>query len=369
VVEHRGVGVTPNRLEVSDPMMHRRLATLIAAAALAGAACGGAATPNPTSAPTASATPAPTAAPGTATPGPTRTPTPTATPIPTIGQPADDGARIIAVESPTALQHTVWVDPGVRGCPADSNPGCWVPVGDPIPTTRIRDLTIDSPVLGLTQVRLLLPKHFDAQPAATWPVLYLYRGGGGDFRRWSEGQDITTLTGPTDLLVVMPEVDNDGATRWDTYHLIELRQLLERNWRAGDRRAVAGMSAGGWEAMHEAESMPGYYRFAGSYSGNLDPAITGYSIADEALLKGTALYVAYGNGTKGSLDLPGATDWDPGGSGEQWCGARSAEFVARLTALKIPVTVYAYGNGTHSPPYWQRDFERSFPLILKALGL
>jgi hypothetical protein len=33
------------------------------------------------------------------------------------------------------------------------------------------------------------------------------------------------------------------------------------------------------------------------------------------------------------------------------------------------VTVYAYGNGTHNGPYMQRDFDRSFPLILKALGL
>jgi poly(3-hydroxybutyrate) depolymerase len=243
-----------------------------------------------------------------------------------------------------------------------------VPIGAPIPTTRIRDLTVDSPVLGVTQVRLLLPRHFAAQPSARWPVLFLYRGSGGDYRRWSEGQDVTTLTGPTDLLVVMPEGDNDGSPSWDTYHLVELRQLLERNWRAGDRRAVAGISAGGWEAMHEAATAPGTFRFAASYSGNLDRSIPGYSIADEANLRRTALYVAYGNGMKGPLDLPGATDWDPGGSGERWCGAKSAEFVERLAALKIPVTVYAYGNGTHSPPYWQGDFERSFPLILKALG-
>jgi S-formylglutathione hydrolase FrmB len=39
-----------------------------------------------------------------------------------------------------------------------------------------------------------------------------------------------------------------------------------------------------------------------------------------------------------------------------------------LKNLKIPVTVDAYGNGTHDPKYWQREFERSFPLILKELG-
>lgn len=41
--------------------------------------------------------------------------------------------------------------------------------------------------------------------------------------------------------------------------------------------------------------------------------------------------------------------------------------MARLAVLAV--TVYAYGNGTHNAPYWQRDFERSVPLILNALGL
>jgi diacylglycerol O-acyltransferase / trehalose O-mycolyltransferase len=49
-------------------------------------------------------------------------------------------------------------------------------------------------------------------------------------------------------------------------------------------------------------------------------------------------------------------------------GLDSAAFVKRLAELQIPVTVYAYGNGTHYWPYFQRDLHRSFPLILKALG-
>jgi len=32
------------------------------------------------------------------------------------------------------------------------------------------------------------------------------------------------------------------------------------------------------------------------------------------------------------------------------------------------VTVDAYGNGTHSVPYADRELQRSLPLILKALG-
>jgi S-formylglutathione hydrolase FrmB len=56
------------------------------------------------------------------------------------------------------------------------------------------------------------------------------------------------------------------------------------------------------------------------------------------------------------------------GSGEASCASASAAFVQALGALKIPVTVYTYGNGTHSVPYWQRDLERPLPLILKAVA-
>jgi len=43
------------------------------------------------------------------------------------------------------------------------------------------------------------------------------------------------------------------------------------------------MSAGGYEAMHEAATEPGMFLFAGSYSGNIDPEIPGYSIANDLL--------------------------------------------------------------------------------------
>jgi S-formylglutathione hydrolase FrmB len=41
--------------------------------------------------------------------------------------------------------------------------------------------------------------------------------------------------------------------------------------------------------------------------------------------------------------------------------------VHQLAALNIPVTVDAYGAGTHTWPYWQSGLHRSLPLMLKAL--
>jgi diacylglycerol O-acyltransferase/trehalose O-mycolyltransferase len=90
--------------------------------------------------------------------------------------------------------------------------------------------------------------------------------------------------------------------------------------------------------------------------------------SNTAALKGTALYVAYGNGQIGPLDDGVPSPHDPDGSIEREVATESAAFVDQLGALHIPVTVDAYGNGTHWWTYFQRDLHHALPLILKALG-
>ena len=177
-------------------------------------------------------------------------------------------------------------------------------------------------------------------------MLYLLAGSGQDHTSWTQYTDVEKLTAPTDLLVVMPDAGaspydgwysdwwNNGAggpPEWETFDLVELRQLLERNWHAGDKRVIAGLSMGGYGAMEYAARKPGMFLAAASYSGPLDmfghlvrgssreqggwpSAIWGDPVAqadvwkahdptdNAAALKGTALYVAYGNGKIGPLD-------------------------------------------------------------------
>ncbi|MFI5042332.1 MAG: alpha/beta hydrolase [Acidimicrobiales bacterium] len=372
----------------------RLLASLAIVMLVAG--CGGSSNTTPTT--VATAGPTATAAristsPATLTPAPTGTPVPTPTVAPTIGEPADDGARIIAVESPTSLPLVSWVD------------GNFVNTGS-FPVTRARELTIDSPAVGIVQVLLLLPGGFDAHPSTRWPVLYLLAGSGGGHLDWTNWGDAEARTSKTDLLVVIPDQGAGGPSdasftdwwnggkggrpMWETFHLVELRQLLERNWQAGDKRAIAGVSAGGYGAMEYATRHPGMFLFAGSYSGPSHPtgaawgpvpdAQWGDPVAqadvwkahdpylNAAALKGTGLFVSYGNGEPGALDDYAVCPWDPTGEVERFVAAEGAAFVKRVGELKMPVTVYAYGNGTHNLPYFQRAFDRSLPLILKALG-
>ena len=280
---------------------------------------------------------------------------------------------------------------------------------------RVRDLNIDSPALGRSaKVRLLLPRRFQAQPHRRWPVLWLLHGCCDTYQSWTRSTDVEELAGLADVLVVMPEAGQvgfysdwyargqGGPSRWETFHLTELRELLERDWRAGNRRVVAGLSMGGLGAMAYAARHPGMFRAAASYSGLLhtryqgdplpgprmiqdllrdfdedpdalwgDPRRHGdlwaahnpYDLAPR--LREVGLFVSVGNGQPGPLD--GSATNGQLQQIERALYPQNLEFVERLRQLGIPVRFDDYGPGIHTWPYWQRELHRSLPLLLGAL--
>ncbi len=281
---------------------------------------------------------------------------------------------------------------------------------------RLLDLTVASPALGHTaMVGLLLPRRFAAEPARRWPVLWLLHGCCNTYQSWTRSTDLKDLATLADVLVVMPEAGQvgfysdwynsgrGGPPRWETFHLVELRQLLERNYHAGGRRAIAGLSMGGLGAMAYAARHPGMFQAAASYSGILDTRYQGGPVPGPQLiqtllrafnndpaalwgdppqqagvwaahnptdlaarLRGVALFVSVGNGQPGPLDAPAPSQ--QARQLEQALQPQTLAFVRRLHQLAIPVQVDTYGPGTHDWPYWQRELHRSLPLLRHALG-
>lgn len=280
---------------------------------------------------------------------------------------------------------------------------------------RIRDLTVDSPALGRSaKVRLRLPRGFEAKPTRRWPLLWLLHGCCDTYQSWTRSTDVGALADLDDVLVVMPEAGpvgfytdwynrgRGGSPRWETFHLTELRQLLERDWRADDRQVVAGLSMGGLGAIAYAARHPGMFRAAASYSGLLDTRYEGAPIPGPQLvqnilrgfdqdpralwgdpnqqaevwaahnpedlaprLRGVDLFVSVGNGRPGPLDGPAPKQQAQ--QLEQALYPQNVAFVERLRRLRIPVRFDAYGAGTHDWPYWERELHRSLPLLLRAL--
>src|SRR5260370_20298436 len=146
----------------------------------------------------------------------------------------------------------------------------------------MRDLTIASPALGGTvKVPLLLAVHCSVRPEGRWPVLYLLHGCCDTYQSWTRSTDVEALTAHSDVLVVMPDGGKAGfysdwltGPRWETFHLVELRRILERDYRAGTVMAVAGVSMGGLGALAYAARHSGLFRAAPSFTGVVDTRLT-----------------------------------------------------------------------------------------------
>jgi len=273
---------------------------------------------------------------------------------------------------------------------------------------RLLDINVRSPALGTTaMVRVMTPDGWSrGRGNRRWPVLYLLHGCCDAYQSWTRSTHIEAIPQLRQVLVVMPEAgpvgfysnwlgsNGDRGPAWETFHLAEVTRILESDYGASRRRAVAGLSMGGLGAMAYAARHPGFFRAAASFSGLLHPladtslllglfrsftpdplAIWGDPARDRgvwarhdptelaARLHGTALFVSAGDGNPGPLDKPGAT----GDRTEATVRRESYAFVNRLRQLGIPVHADFYGAGTHSWPYWQRELERALPQLLAAL--
>ncbi|KUJ41291.1 esterase [Streptomyces albus subsp. albus] len=275
---------------------------------------------------------------------------------------------------------------------------------------RSVDLTVDSPAVGRElPVRVILPADFTARPERTWPVLYLLQGGHDDYTSWARETDVENFLAGRDVITVMPSSGPTGIpTRWwnrgapgapdyETFQVEEVMQLLRRNYRASATRAVAGVSTGGYGALALAARHPGSFGAAASYSGITDttapgmPTVLSAIVAREGLgpdtlwgspllnrdiwqrnnpgaladrLAGTRLYLSQGSGVPSTDfgNLQGAVL-----EGTLWGQAHS--FARRLARAGVPAEVHFYVGGSHSWPYWQREFTASWPTLAAGLGL
>ena len=319
---------------------------------------------------------------------------------------------------------------GIAGLTASIAPGGAAPsaataddgatvVGERRPRRRVLDLAVRSPVLaGVAHARLLLPRGWSRAASRTWPVLWLLHGataGGDRHTAWSDHSDIEELTEESDVMVVMPDGGacgnytdwwnrgDGGAPRWETFHLAELRQILERGYRAGPERAVAGHAMGGLGALAYAARHRGLFRAAASFSGPVhtlhrDPSgldvadlielgvaigapsldwtdVWGdpdeqrvvwrhhnpYDLADR--LAGVRVHVSAGDGAPGPYDPHPGTGRDVL---EALACTVSREFAGKLSKLGIPVTTHFY-RGTHTWPYWRRELRAALPALLAEI--
>src|SRR3954447_4895261 len=273
---------------------------------------------------------------------------------------------------------------------------------------RLSEVTISTPSFDFpARVRILVPDGYNPNSKRRYPVLYLLHGSFATSASWTDTGDAERITAGQPLIVVMPPMTGKGNAggwasdwrnegrggppRWETFFIGELIPWVDANLRTlpqRGKRAVAGLSMGGFSAMSFATRHPDLFSAAASFSGAVD---TNFSGAQPVVEGETS---ADGGQTPDSIWGPRATDevywrahnpWDLAGNlrgmtlsvrtgnGHGDDGSTDAietgvhdmsvSLHRRLDALGIPHVWDDYGNGTHSWPYWQRDLKLELPRI------
>lgn len=270
---------------------------------------------------------------------------------------------------------------------------------------RLTQLRVFSPAMAREpNVRVLAPGGVDPLDEPL-PVLWLLHGGLGDASDWTARGDAEAITRDLRAIVVMPDAGSGwytdwlrtttaGTQRWETFHLGELRPFIEARYRTRtDRngRAIAGVSMGGFGAMHYAARHPDLFGFAAALSGALDllhrgiTLIVAISPLDHgavpfdifgdpvtqastwrahnpvdlaANLRSVAIEIRTGDGSRAD------GTYDPR---ERTIGETSRTFHDRLDALGIR-HVFEIGPGTHTNDYPQTYLRRSLPGITRTFA-
>jgi len=189
----------------------------------------------------------------------------------------------------------------LRTLAACSTLGCLLgaaPVSHAVEPHVLRDLAIPSPTLGQPiPCAVTLPDDYDRDPTRRFPVLLLLHGTDGTENDWLDagglvdGSAGSVAEGALPFIIVTPGAGNswyvdNGSVAWETALVDDLLPAIDARFRtipgrAG--RAIAGLSMGGYGAVHLALRHPDQFAAVASLSGALyapDDPLTEADIAD-----------------------------------------------------------------------------------------
>jgi putative tributyrin esterase len=124
--------------------------------------------------------------------------------------------------------------------------------------------------------RVLLPQSYEN--GGRFPVLYLLHGIYGDYKNWDARTGLENYAENLRIIIVMPDADDSWYTnsatvatdKFEDYLAKDLIAEIDDKYRTlhdGHRRAIAGLSMGGYGAVKLAIKYPELFAFAGSLSG------------------------------------------------------------------------------------------------------
>jgi S-formylglutathione hydrolase FrmB len=132
---------------------------------------------------------------------------------------------------------------------------------------------------------IVLPSSFDADKSRQFPILYFFHGLGDNEQffihsgAWNLTEEMREKGELKDFLIATPDADasfyinsKDGKTRYEDFLLQEFFPFIEKRYRVApgrSHRAVAGISMGGYGALHLAFRHPQLFVSTAAHSAAL----------------------------------------------------------------------------------------------------
>jgi S-formylglutathione hydrolase FrmB len=277
--------------------------------------------------------------------------------------------------------------------------------------TQLYEVVVSSEqVRGDQKIRILVPTDYTTSGASRrYPVLYLLHGAFGGDADWTGGGAAQSTTSNAPLISVMPNGDPFGfytnwvipqdvaPQNWRTYHMEQLVPWIDLNLRTVAKkggRAIAGLSMGGFGAIHYAERYSDNFVYGASFSGAVDlldttvqNIIIGLPGRDKPLIGpfGYPNASRSSNGWVAEDTVTHTSDFHnisiaiyTGAVGGLELALRNGSYRLRdsLESLKIPVYFDDYGNGqsigygcdgAHSWPCWKAALINVLPRMMAVL--
>jgi len=256
---------------------------------------------------------------------------------------------------------------------------------------------------GAVRYCVLLPPSYDRQPARRYPVLYFFHGLGDNeqslvnFGGWNLLERLLEEKRVGEYLVVAPDggrsfyINARGAgPRYEDFFLREFIPAMERRFRiqAGRRaRGIAGVSMGGYGALHYAFKYPERFVSVSAHSaalietlprgigGERSPAGLPFTPADVlGDVFGSPLDTAY-YAAQSPLTLARAGSlrglkiyFDCGDRDEYGFDRGAVALDALLKARRVPHEFHLYPGG-HSGLFFAQHLAATFEFHSRAFGL
>jgi len=305
------------------------------------------------------------------------------------------------------------------------------------PGNQTLNFNVFSPAMNRNvPMQVLVPPGFFLGNGQQYPVLYQLDGlrADPDITDWARKADTQAFFGNKNVLVVQPIggyasfyqnwdkrdqgiVDKSNSTinptasggelHWETFLTGELPGLIDDIFQGNGKRAISGLSMGGFSAYNLAAKHPNLYAAAASYSGfpstqilglpdflkyvlnsesgatsadnmwGADPANATWTANNPAAqisgLAGKSLYLSAGTGGNGPYDTPlgflGLSSNYVGALLEVVANYSSQDFVQVARSKGVNVTTDLTHPGVHDWAYWSDQYKQSWPQLSQALNV